>query len=104
MKDKLLDIGNTLYEIGKFIVIIIIILFCLKECNKNGFDDESPIINVCGEDIYINDYYSDGIDWDSLSRDIDGTCEVYYEEYYNENPEEICTNYILDNKNEICEE
>jgi hypothetical protein len=83
MKDK---IKNIISALG----FIIVILFVIFGCDRNNIDEESPIITVCGEDIYVSDYNSNGIEWDSLSKDIDETCKTYYEEYYYENPEEIC--------------
>ena len=101
MKEKIKDIISAL----GFISIILLVMF---GCNKKNTDEESPILNVCDNELYISDYYNNGIDWDALSKDIDETCKVYYEEYYYENPKDICTDYIENNKEDIkanvCEE
>lgn len=82
---------------------IIVILFVFSLLNNND-NDESPMINVCNEDIYISDFYNKGIKWEKLEKEINETCKVHYEEYYYENPEKVCTDYIDENKQEICEE
>ena len=96
MKDKIKDIVSALGFIA-------VILFIIYGCD-NKKDDESPILIVCDNEIYISDFYDNGIDYKSLEKEIDEACR----EYYYENPKEICNDYISNNKEElkadVCEE
>jgi hypothetical protein len=104
MKDKIKEIGNTLFDVAKFILILVVIYYLLSSCDNKNDDVEIGSLNVCGVELYMNDYYNNGIDWDKLSKDVDEECL----QYYYENPEDICTDYIENNKEDlktdVCEE
>lgn len=85
MKDNIKEIGNTLFDIAKFVLVLGLIYYLLGSCDKKE-DLEIGSLNVCGVELYMDDYYNNGIDWDKLSKDVDEECL----QYYYENPEEIC--------------
>jgi hypothetical protein len=104
MKDNIKEIGNTLFDVAKFILILVVIYYLLGSCDNKNDDVEIGSLNVCGVELYMDDYYDNGIDWDKLSKDVDEECL----QYYYENPKDICTDYIENNKEDlkadVCEE
>ena len=109
MKDKIKEIGSTLFDVAKFVLVLGLIYYLLGSCDKKVFDVakfvlvlgliyyllgscdkkediEMGSLNVCGVELYMDDYYNNGIDWDKLGKDVDEECL----QYYYENPEEIC--------------
>ncbi len=70
MKDKIKEIISALGFIA-------VILFIIYGCD-NKKDDESPILNVCDNEIYVSDFYDNGIDWKVLEEEINIACKEHY--------------------------
>ena len=82
MKDKIKEIGSTLFDVVKFILILVVIYYLLDSCDKNeetknNLKFKKDYIKVCNETITFDDfveYVEDDGEFDSVA----------FEEYLNE--------------------
>lgn len=74
MKKTITNVFKTILQICFVIGVLAGIYIILDSCEKK--EDNLPVLNICNNDIDIQDYYDNGYEWGRLERDINEICNL----------------------------